>query len=192
MPYYFMLVEMDRYKLRDIVMPVQADGTGEEEFDEGRRINHSIQEPIVLHLDPIEFEDEEYINMGAMFKPPLVFRDDLLEDLRKFGVDNIDSYDCILRDPKTNEEWKNYKLCNVIGLIDVFDMEASELHEDSPSEVAYLFNEIVIDDKKGRGHHLFRPYGRMTQLLVSDELKTYLESKEKYQEIGFISPENFA
>jgi len=81
--------------------------------------------------------------------------DELLKDMRDFGVDNIDAYSCVVNDTETGEQFTNYKLCNVIGLIDVFDMEASELHEDSPEDVAYLFNEIVIDEKKARGHIFF-------------------------------------
>ncbi len=190
MDHYFLIVDYEKFKLRTIDMPVQSDGTDWSQFDEGVRIKGTVQEPIRLELDPINYSD--YVNMPVMTGIPLVMREDLLSDMRAFGVDNIDAYSTILRDTQSGDEWTDYMLCNVIGLLDVFDMSASKLHPDSPPELAYLFNEIVIDENKAKGHHFFRPHGRMSQLLVSEELKNYLESKKKYQHIEYIAPEDFA
>lgn len=190
MGHYFLVVKYDKFKLRTIDMPVQANGIKWSQFDEGTRIKEPVNEPIILEFDPIKHSD--YVNLPVMTGTPLVMREDLLSDICAFGVDNIDAYSTILRDIKTGDEWKNYKLCNVIGLLNVFDMSASKLHPDSPPELAYLFNEIVIDENKAKGHHLFRPYGRMSKLLVSEELKGHLESKQKYRHIEYIAPEDFA
>ena len=190
MPYYFVLVESDKFKLRSIRMNQQPDGTDDDMFDEGARIDRPVQEPVQLYLEPIAYVD--YVNMPILGEVPLVMTDELLKDLRDFGVDNIDAYSCVVNDTETGEQFTNYKLCNVIGLIDVFDMEASELHEDSPPEVAYLFNEIVIDEGKAKGHHLFRPYGRSTELMLSEALKEHLERDGKYPHLEFVAPEDFA
>jgi len=190
MTHYFLHVASDKFKLRSIRLKRQPDGTNSGMFDEGARIDQPVQEPVQLHLDPITYVD--YVNMPVLGEVPLVMTDALLKDLRDFGVDNIDAYNCVVNDTETGEQFTNYKLCNVIGLIDVFDMAASELHEDSPPEVAYLFNEIVIDESKAKGHHLFRPYGRMSELLVSEALKKHLERDAKYPHLQFIAPEDFA
>lgn len=190
MKHYFLTVAQDEYEMRGIIMSKQADGTHRGEFDEGVRVSHPVQVPIEIELEIPDYP--EYINIPCMWQIPLVLRGDLLKDMRDFGVDNIDAYQAIIRDPRGGDVLANYFLCNVIGLVDVFDMQASELHPDSPPEVAYLFNKIVIDEKKAEGHHFFRPYGRMSQLLVSEALKTYLESKNTYPELEFSEPEDFA
>ena len=130
--------------------------------------------------------------MPEIFTSPLLLREDLLEDILNLGVDNVDAYECHLIDRESGKVWKNYKLCNIIGLIDVFDIDASELHEDSPPEVAFLLNEIVIDENKTNGHHIFRPYGRMSQIMVSEELKNHLESIGKYKHLHYAAPQDFA
>ena len=152
MTHYFMIVNEDEFKTRDITMRKQADGTDRGEFNEGVRVSHPVQEPIEIELDIPDYP--EYINIPCMWQIPLVLREDLLKDMQDFGVDNIDAYQAVIRDPQGDEALTNYFLCNVIGLIDVFDMQASELHPDSPPEVAYLFNKIVIDEKKAKGHHM--------------------------------------
>ena len=168
-------------------MPIQKNGLSQKKLKRGARLkNDEVQEPIIVHLT--------YPNdvMPEFFEFPLLLRDDLLKDILDFGVDNLDIYGCELIDRESGKVWSNYKVANIIGLVDVFDMHASELHPDSPSEEAYLFNEIVIDQSKADGHHIFRPYGRQSEMMVSEELKNYLESKEKYPHLHFVAPEDFA
>ena len=188
MPHYFLMRSpREDYQLCDSKMPTQKNGLERSMLRKGARLNKDqVSEPIIANL---RYPDDV---MAEMFVVPLMFRDDLVEDLLNFGVDNIDTYECHLIDEKSGKVWKNYKVVNIIGAIDVFDMEASELHPDSPPDVAYLFNNIVIDEKKAKGHHIFRPYGRMTQIMISEDLKQYLENTGKYKHLEFVAPEDFA
>jgi hypothetical protein len=171
-------------------MNKQPSGIKETSFIRGAKIDPELmKDPLIINLD----KTQPGCVMPELFEIPLTIRDDLLEDLLDFGIDNIDAYDCILRDHENGKQYTNYKVCNVLGLIDVFDMNKSELHPDSPPETAYLFNKIVVDEERSFGHHLFRPYGRMSQIMVSEDLKNYLEAKkDKYPHLRFSAPENFA
>ncbi len=139
----------------------------------------------------IEIESKNAIMPGVFFFP-FTLREDLVADLLEFGLDNLEFYDAILVDDAMNKTWTNFKVCNVVGLVDVFDMQKSELHPDSPPDGAYLFNEIVINKDNAAGHHIFRPYGRESEVMVSEALKNYLESKGKYDFFKYIPPERFA
>jgi len=97
-----------------------------------------------------------------------------------------------LIDGTSGKVWTNYKLCNIIGLLDVFDMQASNLNENSPPEVALLFDDIVINESKAAGHHLFRPYREMSSIVVSQELKEYIEGLDKYNNMEFVHPSEYA
>ncbi len=187
MTHYFLIETTgDDYQLCEADMPDQKNGLSWDSFYDGARIpGAEVEEPIIVDLDYPEDVMPEF------FATPLLLRDDLLQDMLEFGIDNIDTYDCHLVDAKSGKIWTEYKLCNIIGLIDVFDMNASELHEDSPPDDALLFNEIVIDEKKAAGHHIFRPHGRMSEIMVSEALKQHLESKGKYPHMEFVLPENF-
>jgi hypothetical protein len=123
---------------------------------------------------------------------PFTLREDLIADILDFGVTNLELYDAILVDDAMNQTWDNYKVCNLVGLIDLFDLQKSELHEDSPPDGPYLLNEIAINENKALEHHIFRPYGRQSQVMVSEALKNHLESKGKYDFLSFIPPEDFA
>ncbi|MBN1501819.1 MAG: hypothetical protein JW982_16800 [Spirochaetes bacterium] len=188
MPYYFLMRSPGGdYQLCDTDMPQQKNGLKENRFIKGSKIkSEEIMEPIIINLRYIEDVMPEF------FMFPLVFRDDLLADILEFGIENIDSYKCTLLDNISGKIWTEYKVCNIIGMLDVFDMNASKLFVDSPRDDAYLFDEIVINESKALNQHIFRPYGRPSDILISEELKNYLETKSKYINMQFVKPKNFA
>ena len=175
------------YQLCDSKMPAQKNGLEESMLWEGARLNNDqVSEPIIVSL---RYPEDV---MAEIFLFPLILRDDLIEDILIFGVKNLDTYECQLIDEESGKIWTNYKVCNIVGIRDVIDLDASSLHKDSSSGSAHLFNEIVIDEDKAEGLHIFRPDGRMSQIMVSQELKQHLEETGKYKHLEFIAPEDFA
>src|SRR5205809_3545758 len=72
-----------------------------------------IREPLVFELDP------GYPGpLRPMYKAdaPLM-REDLLKALAEAGVDNLQPFPALLRDPTSGEEHSNYKAVNVVGVI---------------------------------------------------------------------------
>lgn len=56
-----------------------------------------VEQPIIIAL---KYPDDV---MPEMFESPLIIRDDLLETILDFGVDNVDSYDCHLVNQETGK-----------------------------------------------------------------------------------------
>ena len=168
-------------------MKEQDDGLDDCDFIDGTSLSNR-EMTLPIH---VEIESKSRVVAG-LFYYPFTLRNDLIADILDFGVTNLELYDAILVDETMNQTWDNYKVCNVIGLIDIFDLQKSELHENSPPDGPYLFNEIAIDKNKSVSHHIFRPYGRNSQVMVSEALKNHLESKGKYDFLSFIPPEDFA
>ena len=186
---HFFLMERPggHYQLCDASMNKQDNGLCWGDFIDGAKLRtDQVEEPILVDL---RYPEDV---MPEIFESPLLISDEFLADLLNFGIDNIDAYECHLIDGESGKVWTNYKLCNIIGLLDVFDMQASTLNDGSSPEVALLFDDIVINESKAAGHHLFRPAGKMSSILVSQELKDYIEGLGKYKNVEFVHPSEYA
>ena len=188
MNYYFLSYPiLDDDDWADSEMNEQSNGLYQNDFIKGVSLaKREMEIPI-----RIEISSKNCIVPGIYYFP-FTLREDLIADILDFGVTNLELYDAILVDEAMNQTWDNFKVCNVIGLLDIFDLQKSEPHKDSSSDGPYLFNEIVIDENKSVSHHIFRPYGRQSEIMVSEALKNHLESKSKYDFLDFIPPEDFA
>jgi hypothetical protein len=190
MKFYFLsrrLLEEDEPRWAQSEMKEQINGLYESDFIDGLSLaDRDMELPIRVDIT------SKNRNVPGMFYFPFTLRDDLIADILEFGVNNLELYDAILVDEARNQTWDDFKVCNIIGLLDIFDLQKSELHENSPSDGPYLFNEIAINQNKSVGHHIFRPFGRQSQVMVSEALKNHLESKGKYDFLSFIPPEDFA
>ena len=186
MKYFFLWCMPDHADLRDIEDGELGNGMKASDLDEGQKVAEKIVEPVKIKLEPGTGA------MPEMFMDPFVITDELLDAFRDCGVDNIDSYDAIIVDENTGQQWHNYKLCNLIGVVDIFDMDRSELHPDSPPEIAVLFEEIVIDSEKAKGHHMFRSSHMSSHIMVSEHVRDHIESKGVFKNLEFIEPEDYA
>lgn len=127
----------------------------------------------------------------AFVVPALVVRKDFAEALRAVGVDNIDYYPAVLHDPGSAKQWDNYLVGNVLGLMDVIDMNKSVVEPDSPPGTAMLFETMVVDEGKCRGEKLFRLAQKPSRILVSEEVRDYILGRG-FRHVTFIPPEDFA
>src|SRR6267154_4202213 len=90
-----------------------------------------------------------------------LWSDRLVHAMHQAGVSNFDTYDAIIRDPRTGLQTNKYKAVNVLGLIDCTDLSQSRF--DPRSEYgAREFTELVIDPKKAHGFKMFRLAERPT------------------------------
>ncbi|HOP63173.1 MAG TPA: hypothetical protein PK358_12810 [Spirochaetota bacterium] len=100
-------------------------------FMMGQKINQELELPIIMELDTRAGKDL-MLKMGSMY---LVMRDDLVEELRETGVNNLDTYETIIKNPFTGENILNYKTVNIIGAIFTADLTSSDYHaSDSPKQ----------------------------------------------------------
>jgi hypothetical protein len=139
----------------------------------GQEITYRIKEPLVYGLDP------GY--PGALL--PLyeseapIMREDLLDALKSSGVDNLQLFAAILKDPKTKQEYTNYKAVNVIGLVAAADMaKSTTMGLPNPALFGQTFDSLTIDEKKAGGALLFRLKESASAIVVHDRVKSGIEA----------------
>ena len=115
----------------------------------------------------------------------------LCEVLSEFGVDNIQVFPVILRDQETGETFENYRLVNIVGLLDCVDMDKSDIKY-WPSGRGFDFESMVIDDKKVQGFPIFRLKDDPTKVIINEDLKQYIESKKMTAGVKIIQTEDYS
>ena len=171
MPYFVMTCEG--------VYPSASIGTGPDMNDApwflGRSVTPSLPPPLVYTLNP-----ERLGNIQAMYDDhrfPLM-RDDLVAALQAVGVDNLELFDAVIRDPSTGEDHANYKAFNIIGLVAAADMQGSVLMGTSDSTLIDAdFEQLAIDEKKAAPFRLFRLAESVSTIIVDQVVKDEVERR---------------
>jgi uncharacterized protein DUF1629 len=130
-----------------------------------------IPTPIEVELNP-DF-GTELLDSYHEFIP--VWSDRLIALLRGTGVDTFDTYDAIIRDPRSGLVASDYRAVNVLGLVDCVDMARSTF--DPRSEMgAREFTKLVIDPSKARDLKMFRLMEDPTLLIIDDDVRLAIEA----------------
>jgi hypothetical protein len=121
----------------------------------------------------------------------LLWQDELIEAVKRAGVNNIQCYECVLIDPISNIQHRNYKAVNIIGLVAAADLGKSIYS--APSGVPLIdtdFDSVVIDEKKTNGMLLFRMAECVSAIVVHEIVKKSIEDAG-IPYINFVEPENW-
>jgi hypothetical protein len=141
---------------------------------DGQRITITVPNPLVYGLDPNH--PGELLPLYENEAVPL-FRDDLLDALRQAGVDNLECFPAVLRDPFRKTEHTNYKAVNIVGVVSCADMGQSELMGSSTSNMIDVdFAGLVIDEKRTGGALLFRLAEAVNAIVVHEKVKQTVEA----------------
>jgi hypothetical protein len=140
----------------------------------GQRLTIAVPEPLLYTLDPDYPGD-----LMAMYKDAIpLMRDDLLQALQDAGVDNLETFRAILRDPANGVERTDYKAVNVVGLVSCADATASKTMDGSPvRSLDTDFDSLVIDEKRVGGALLFRLAEAVNAIVVHDKVKQVVEAR---------------
>jgi hypothetical protein len=169
MSYYVMVGEG-----KHPIMPIARGPDFRGNWRDGRLITEVVPQPLIYTLDP-DFPGTPKAMYYAEAIP--VMREDVIAALRQAGVDNIQYFDAVLRDPVTGREYRNYKAYNILGLVACADMQASELMGTSDSTIGDVdFHSLVIDESKTRGLLLFRLAESVNAIVVHEKVKQSIES----------------
>jgi|SRR5882762_2759105 len=156
------------------VMPIARGPDFKGNWRDGALITDVVPTPLVYTLDA-EYEGNPkpmYYEEGIP-----VIRDDVIEVLRGVGVDNIQYFDAVLKDPSTGKEHANYKAYNIVGVVACADMQASELMGTSNSSMLDVdFHALVIDEAKTGGLLLFRLAEKVSAIVVHEKVKLSIEA----------------
>ncbi|MCH9687512.1 MAG: hypothetical protein K0V04_39120 [Deltaproteobacteria bacterium] len=136
----------------------------EESFVSGRLLSTKFSPPVLFDLDA-----EDGRVMPTFFvSPALLVRRSFAEALRNAGVDNIDTYEAIIRDPENEVTITDYQVLNIVGLVSCADMEESKV--ESLGEGINVIDTVVIDSTRVADVSLFRLAEDPINIVISDEL----------------------
>jgi len=140
----------------------------------GRRFDQPPRTPLEVSLNP----DFPGIMVPMFDSGILLFTDAMIAALREAGVDNLDCYEVVIRDPLTGKEWKDYQAVNIIGLVAAADLSESVYSADSG--VALIdtdFDSLAIDESKALGSLMFRLAECVSAIVVHRKVKEKLEGR---------------
>ncbi len=168
MPYFVMECEGEYPMTAVEEMPDLPGGA----WMDGRLLKIDVPSPLVYLLDA------DYPgNLKAMYDIAFpIIRHDLLSALTDAGVDNLELFDAVVREPWTGKSHTDYKAFNIVGLVSGADMGSSELMGTDYSELIDIdFHSLVIDEEKAQGKLLFRLAESVSAIVVSDRVREHVE-----------------
>lgn len=140
----------------------------------GGRLAVEVPEPLVYTLEP---EPGNIKVMYSGMKYP-VMRDDLVEALHSVGVDSLQLFAAVLREPSTGVEHTNYKAFNIVGVVAAADMGKSALMGTSDSTMIDVdFESLAVDETKAAPFRLFRLAESVNAIVVDDVVKNEVERR---------------
>ncbi len=142
----------------------------------GKRLVIEPSGPLVYQID----EDDEgslvpfYEELDAPLMSEL-----LIDALRSAGVDNLDTYDAVIRETRTGREHHGYKAVNIVGLVKAAD-ESSNTEDlglgDEDGLIATWFEDLVVSEARARGLMLFRLAESVSTILIHKRVKEHIEA----------------
>jgi hypothetical protein len=144
--------------------------------------------PVPFRLKTDKPSDTEIVPFYKGNAP--LFRADLLEAIFAAGVDNLDVVDALLTEPKTGAVYKNFKLVNVVGLVDIVHKKNSKMMGIGDGFFPDAFAEGHFDGKKGDGFLMFRLSGGTSPIVIHERVRRSIE-KHKIPNIYYQSSGNW-
>src|SRR6266480_2658735 len=139
----------------------------------GRLLVVPVPEPLEYRIDPEYPGPPKPMYQGSV----PVMRDDLVDSLRECGVDNLQLFRAVIRDPRDGSEHSNYKAFNIVGVVSCADMGQSVLMGTSSSRMIDVdFEGLVIDEARTGGALLSRLAEAVISIVVHDKVKNQLQA----------------
>jgi len=151
---------------------------GVDSWISGRRIDVPVPQPLQFTIEPDEGEEDQEepgILLELYQYSAVLMSERLLNALREAGVDNLQSFDAVIQEPRTGAVTKGYKLVNVIGVVAATDMSKSQYAPpQGPPIIDVSFDSLVIDERRARGQLLFRLAESLGAIIVHQRVKDHL------------------
>jgi len=138
----------------------------------GQRLDFDINEPLEYMIDA-DYPGEPSPLCNELGVP--LIRTDLLAVLTKCGVDNLQVFKAVVRDPTHGVEYRNFRAFNVVGLVRAADRR-SELTGTSNSELIDVdFASLVIDGGQAKDLLLFRLAEAVSAIVVHEDVRSAVQ-----------------
>jgi len=155
----------------------------EDDWMFGQQFSIEPEEPIIIGIQ----EGNENCTPLPFYKSPPIATQALIDALVEVGVDNIVTYDVILKsrtDPSITIS--GYKAINVIGLVKAVGNETAFLTDSQIGDAS--MKNIILEPSLTKGLNMFRLAESMRTIVVHEKVKQHLESKGfnclKFTEVG--------
>ncbi len=106
----------------------------------------------------------------------LVVSTRLRELLDSLDIDNIEYYNLEMVEPRTGESFSDYKIANVVGLVDCVDRDKSDLKYFYDGDIKRIHKLVLDESRIPSGLHIFRLAGRTVLTVVHWSVKEAIES----------------
>jgi hypothetical protein len=154
----------------------------------GQPVKGKIPEPLEFELDPAYHGALLPFYEGHI---PLM-RDDLIAALRKAGVDNLQLFKAVLKDPFEKTVHTDYKAFNIIGAIAAADLKKSKtMFPQRARKIDMTFDTLAIDESKIGGPLMFRLAESVNAIMVHAKVKQVIQ-ESGIEGMTFYRPEDWA
>jgi hypothetical protein len=153
----------------------------------GARLRERPPVPVLIDLDP-QFPG---VMMPMYDAGVLVFSKPMVIALEKAGVDNLECFPAVLRNPESGTEYRDYFAVNIVGAVTAADMGQSEFDAPSGTPIVDVdFDSLVIDEKRAGDLLMFRLAECITAIVVHERVKQALEAAN-IRHLDFLPPEQW-
>jgi hypothetical protein len=115
----------------------------------------------------------------------------LLAALQEAGIDNLDTYETIVRHPVTGFETRDFVAVNIVGLVSAVDIGQSNAVGGSRDGLIDVdFDGLTIDSNKAFGLLMFRLAESTNAIVVHQKVKDHLLAKG-FDMLTFMKPEEW-
>jgi hypothetical protein len=130
-------------------------------------------------------------NLIAAGVKGLLFSSRLRKLMAELGIDAIQYFPAVVRNPGDGTETRDYEVANVIGRVACLDRKSSVV-ESAPDDPDYIefIEALALDTARMRGYDFFRLDEKSQILIASDRLKSACE-RAKITGVRFYAPSEF-
>jgi hypothetical protein len=158
-------------------------------FNEGNMVTAAV--PLIEIERDADSQGVLTDNLIAAGSKGLLFSSRLRALVAQLGIDNIQYFPTLIRNPAAGTETRDYELANLIGKVWCLDRAASVI--DSPPgdpDTIEFIDSLALDTARIRGQDLFRLGEKALIIIVSDRLKRACESA-KITGVRFYAPADY-
>lgn len=153
----------------------------------GRRFAQPLETPLTVRIRPGS-EDGVLLDY---FGTARLMSDRLVETLRSAGVDNLDTYDAVIRSKDGSVERVGYKAFNLLGVVRAAELSSTEFLQGTDSRlIDGSISSLTIDTQKARGLLMFRLAEYVGAVIVHERVKQAIEA-ENFTNLVFRPPSDF-
>jgi hypothetical protein len=138
----------------------------------GQPFTVELEQPIFVSI----MEGEENCTRLNFFKNPPIASNEFVDALIEVGVDNIVTYDVVLRS-RTDSSFtiEGYKAINIIGLVKAAGPGTVYLTDSRIGDAS--MKNVELEPRSLKGLYMFRQAESMRTIVVHEKVKQHLEAK---------------